>query len=199
MIDSPEKDDPGEGRLAAWSRRKRAVTESELAEPVAEPVIDEEAQAERQAQLLANRQAAEAIDLESLTYESDFAAFLKDGVPTLLRRQALRILWRSDPTLAVLDGLNDYDLNYADPKYILTNFQSAWQIGKGYLKKEIEKGREDARQMEPETEPEIEAVEEEAPAQIEPPDDEPLPVPVSIAEPEPEPLGRTSLRSRLLG
>lgn len=50
--------------------------------------------------------------IESLTGESDFTPFLKKGVPTLLKRAALRKLWSTDPVLANLDGLNDYDDNF---------------------------------------------------------------------------------------
>lgn len=51
-------------------------------------------------------------DPESLTYESDFSAFLKDGVSDEVRKLALRKLWRSNPVLANLDGLNDYDEDF---------------------------------------------------------------------------------------
>jgi hypothetical protein len=37
---------------------------------------------------------------------------MKQAVPEELRRLALRKLWRSDPVLANVDGLNDYDLDY---------------------------------------------------------------------------------------
>ena len=50
--------------------------------------------------------------IESLTGDSDFTPFLKKGVPTLLKRAALRKLWSTDPVLANLDGLNDYDDNF---------------------------------------------------------------------------------------
>ena len=50
--------------------------------------------------------------IESLTGESDFTPFLKKGVPTFLKRAALRKLWSTDPVLANLDGLNDYDDNF---------------------------------------------------------------------------------------
>jgi len=50
--------------------------------------------------------------IESLTGGSDFTPFLKKGVPTLLKRAALRKLWSTDPVLANLDGLNDYDDNF---------------------------------------------------------------------------------------
>ena len=51
-------------------------------------------------------------DIESLDKDSDYTTFLREGVPEVLRNQALRKLWRSDPVLPCLDGLNDYDENF---------------------------------------------------------------------------------------
>lgn len=128
-----------EGRnfLARWSDRKRSVRE---AEPEAEPVVPEEAElvsaeveptvdeeAER------NRLAAEEVDLETLGFESDYGVFLKRGVPSLLKRQALKKLWASSPVLANVDGLNDYDENFADPA--LNIYRSSWEAGRGFLRK----------------------------------------------------------------
>jgi hypothetical protein len=78
-----------------------------------------------------NLAAAEAIDLETLSYDSDYELFLKEGVPEELKNQAMRKLWRSNPVLANVDGLNDYDENFADPA--LNTFTSIWQVGKGFL------------------------------------------------------------------
>ena len=47
--------------------------------------------------------------LESLNEASDFSVFMADGVPDGVRRAALRRLWRLDPVLANLDGMNDYE------------------------------------------------------------------------------------------
>lgn len=54
------------------------------------------------------------LDIKSLTADYDFSRFLKDDVPEFLRRKALRQLWRTNPILANLDGLNEYDLDYRD-------------------------------------------------------------------------------------
>lgn len=127
------------GFLSRWSRRKLSEPEEEdNAGKVAEvdaipanPEDQEETEEER-----ANREAAEAIDLEELTYESDFSLFMKTGVPLALRNAAMRKLWTSNPILANVDGLAEYDDNYADPA--LNVFKSAWEAGRGYLKKELE-------------------------------------------------------------
>lgn len=139
-------DDRDEGFLQRWSRRKRQVAEEDagpevdIASPqegavdaaAAEPVS---AGAVEDPELIANREAAEAVDLETLTYDSDFTVFMKRGVPEALKNAALRKLWRSNPILAAVDGLNDYDLDYRTIDTVLTNFQSAWKVGKGYSDK----------------------------------------------------------------
>jgi hypothetical protein len=51
-------------------------------------------------------------DIETLDKDSDFTPFLADGVPEVVKKLALRKLWGSDPVLANLDGLNDYDEDF---------------------------------------------------------------------------------------
>lgn len=125
------------GFLGRWSRRKRqaqkdgeeALHEERKGEGPAETArtVEEEETAEHKA----NREAAEAVDLYSLTYESDFTVFTKAGVPETLRRMAMRRLWTSNPVLANLDGLNDYDEDFSDPRFNV--FKSAWNVVGGYL------------------------------------------------------------------
>ena len=129
------------GFFSRWSDRKRAIAAGvDVVEddPQLPPVdLTESAKAEeeaaRLAELTANREAAEAIDIDALDYDSDYSAFFKDGVPTLLRQKAMRLLWRSNPILANVDGLCDYDENFGDPALILEKFESAYRIGKGYF------------------------------------------------------------------
>ncbi len=71
--------------------------------------------------------------VESLTADSDFTAFLQTSVPPVLKKAALRKLWKSDPVLANVDGLNDYDENFAKMglgKVVKT----AYHVGKGMIK-----------------------------------------------------------------
>ncbi|MEM8794396.1 MAG: DUF3306 domain-containing protein [Pseudomonadota bacterium] len=141
------------GFFSRWSDRKRAVAAGEAVaedapglavETPADTVpVTEELTAERREELEQNRLAAEAIDIDSLDYTSDYSAFFKDGVPTMLRQKALKVLWRSNPILANVDGLCDYDENFGDPSLILTKFESAYKIGKGYLTDEDDEATED--------------------------------------------------------
>jgi len=70
-------------------------------------------------------------DLDTLNKDSDFTAFLQDGVPDALRRQALRKLWRTDPVLANLDGLNDYDEDYNLSEPLVKAVKTVYEAAKG--------------------------------------------------------------------
>ena len=134
MTRKPQDTDDGGNLFARWSRRKLAakaeVPEEPAAAPGAAPVPDVP-EADEDPVLKANREEAEAIDIDALTYESDFSPFLKSGVPGILRRRALRKLWTSHPVLANVDGLNDYDMDFNVTE--TAAFRSAWEVGKGYV------------------------------------------------------------------
>ena len=70
--------------------------------------------------------------LESLTADSDFTPFLHADVPSILKKAALRKLWKSDPVLANVDGLNDYDEDFARMG-LGKVVQTAYQVGKGMI------------------------------------------------------------------
>ena len=77
--------------------------------------------------------------IDSLTKESDFTPFLADKVPEFIRRRALAVLWRSDPVLANLDGLNDYDLNYRLIDTLIDAAKdTAYRVGKGFARDDDE-------------------------------------------------------------
>ncbi|EAU40784.1 hypothetical protein FP2506_17889 [Fulvimarina pelagi HTCC2506] len=136
--------DAEDGFLSRWSRRKRAVAEEEAApkvcpedEPRDDPAdlaaADEHVakEAEDLAEMERNRLEAEAIDLDALGNGDDFSAFFKKGVPHLLKRQAMRKLWTTNPVFANLDGLNDYDQDFRNPAHNV--YKSIWQAGRGFL------------------------------------------------------------------
>ncbi|MDX1576289.1 MAG: DUF3306 domain-containing protein, partial [Kiloniellales bacterium] len=75
-------------------------------------------------------------DIESLDETSDFAPFMAEGVPEILRRRALRKLWRLNPVFANLDGLNDYDEDFTDAATVLSELKTAYKVGKGMFDKE---------------------------------------------------------------
>lgn len=123
------------GFLQRWSERKISgpevdATEDALAKAV--PVDEIPATDETSVDTEAPPPVTEA-DLENLTYESDYTKFMGEHVPEALRRRALRQLWRSDPILANLDGLNDYDDDFTDAALAVKVLKTAHKVGQGYL------------------------------------------------------------------
>lgn len=141
-----------ESVFSRWSRRKRSVVREDQSRPgldpgplaapgevpgevpgqardalpIAEPETEEE-----EAALL------EQLGLplpESLGEGDDFAPFMKSGVPEFLRKRALRVLWRSNPILANLDGLNDYDEDFNSPELTKKVLATGYQVGRGFIK-----------------------------------------------------------------
>lgn len=114
---SRRKHEARKGGDAATSRRITPAPETVATDPSSEPAAGDEppAQTPAPAPAAVGEDSApapapdELPDVETLSYESDFTVFLREGVPDLVRRQALRKLWSSAPVLANLDGLNDYD------------------------------------------------------------------------------------------
>lgn len=128
-----------EGFLKRWSRRKVEARDAP------EEATAEEQQDAPAAALPSEPRAPEdedgALDLEalpdidSLTYESDFTVFMRKGVPPDLRRRALQKLWRSNPTLANLDGLVEYGEDYTKVGTVKQVVRTAYQVGRGMLER----------------------------------------------------------------
>jgi Protein of unknown function (DUF3306) len=133
-------DENGEGFTSRWSRRKRETQVKEPAEPLA-PAGPEAAPAQPLAPAAAGEaptspsdsEVPELPDPDTLDAEADFTVFLKDNVPEALRRRALRRLWRLDPVLANLDGLNDYDDDFTDAAMVVEGLKTLYKVGKGFV------------------------------------------------------------------
>jgi len=142
--------------LARWSQRKLAARRHDAAAPV---VDESRSDSRRDEEQLASRgdvgssvetlekkaetapatfDASQLPPIDELTAESDYTGFLAKGVPEALTRAALRKLWLSDPVLANLDGLNNYDEDYNVVDQIITAAQTSYRPGLGYFD-EIEK------------------------------------------------------------
>ena len=137
-----------EGFLQRWSRRK-----AEAREPLEQPAQAQATAPQRatapqasdpQAPAPAEARARDADDapdldalpdIETLTYESDFTAFMRKGVPPELRKRALQRLWRSNPTLANLDGLVEYGEDYTKIGTVKQVVRTAYQVGRGMLER----------------------------------------------------------------
>lgn len=112
MADRIDKTRDGETFLSRWSRRKHASTR-EAAAPPSVPASTATSASPATAAVPALEPAPVAAlpPVESLTFDSDFAAFLRPGVDPTLRQSALRTLLR-DPHFNVMDGLDVYIDDY---------------------------------------------------------------------------------------
>ncbi|HWT09671.1 MAG TPA: DUF3306 domain-containing protein [Roseomonas sp.] len=104
-----------EGFLSRWSRRKRAAeaglpepqppapapeaTPAAIPPPAEEPPFD----------------ITTLPPVDSLTIDSDFAAFLRKEVPEALKRAALQKAWTLDPAIRDFIGPADYAWDYNAP------------------------------------------------------------------------------------
>lgn len=120
---TPKAPAGGEPFLSRWSRRKQAAKAQEP-EAVPPPPPPEQPSAP----------APPPPDLppvESLGKESDYSAFLKDGVPRELKQAALQRLWQSDPALMAPEIMDLHMGDYATPAGEVV--RTAWRLGKGVL------------------------------------------------------------------
>lgn len=121
--------------LGRWSRRKAEARRAVEAPP--EPVEAEVEPAPAAAQPEPQQPAEppeppELPDPETLDQSSDFRPFLADGVPAALRRQALRRLWRVNPIINSLDGLDDYYVtnDFTDAATVVPDLKTVYRVGK---------------------------------------------------------------------
>jgi hypothetical protein len=119
--------------FSRWSDRKRKVateqTEPETDAP--EEQVAVQGADETEAELLVRLKLP---DPDSLGAGDDFSVFMSKRVPEFLRRRALRRLWRSNPVLANVDGLNDYDDDFRSPELTQKVLKTAYQVGKGIVR-----------------------------------------------------------------
>ncbi|MBS1303727.1 DUF3306 domain-containing protein [Loktanella sp. SALINAS62] len=126
--------------VASFFERRRAGLKAEA-----------EAEAAKHADVAAEAAQEPSVDLDDLPEEDvlrllnlpdpdtlktgdDFAAFMAKAVPAYLRKRALRTLWRSNPVLACVDGLNDYDDDYRAMAMDQGPVRTSYQVGRGLLK-----------------------------------------------------------------
>ncbi len=156
--------------LSRWSRRKRgALPEDAAAEPAAQvaEVESSDREAEGDPEVI-----AQLPDIDVMDDSSDFTVFLQTGVPEALRRRALRKLWRVNPVLANLDGLNDYDEDYTQMGVLGEGLKTLYKVGKGFVTDEEDVLVADETQPDVADEPNSEniepaaAIESEGPATV---------------------------------
>ena len=114
----PPLAEPEEGEIemeaaAPEALALKAQLEAEKAEREEEETEEERELTPEQAEAV-----AKLPPLESLDKDSDFTPFFADNIPDFLKRQAYRVLWRSNPFFNVRDGLDDYDEDFGLSKLI---------------------------------------------------------------------------------
>jgi hypothetical protein len=118
-----------------WSERKTA-------ERVAQPPANEENPDQLEVALVKGQDETSDEDLpipedlpdvNTLDQNSDYSLFMRKGTPEHLKRLALKKLFHSDPALAVLDGLNDYDEDYSMIGMVAEAISTRYQPGKGMV------------------------------------------------------------------
>jgi hypothetical protein len=126
-----------DGFVSRWSQRKRQARVADPKDqdetPLQEPTGQGEPEPAPDSAAPDEAAAADLPDPDTLNADSDFTVYLKDGVPEALRRRALRRLWRSNPLLANVDGLNDYDLDYTDKATVVAGLKTLYQVGRGFV------------------------------------------------------------------
>ncbi len=159
-----ERDD---GFLSRWSRRKRdperepdPTVESDEAKPGRAAIPQDIPEGDEEAG--DPEVIAKLPDIESLDEGSDFTPFMAEGVPEILRRRALRKLWRLNPVFAHLDGLAEYDEDFTIAANLLSEVKTVYKVGRGMVEREAP--RETPRQTD-ESERAEEREEERPPAE----------------------------------
>lgn len=119
-----------------WSRRKAQV-EAEEAEDVRRTEAAQVAATQKQLEEKTDAEILDEFGLpdpDSLEPGQDIAGFMNKAVPERLRRRAMRQLWRLNPVLANLDGLNDYDGDFTNAATDAPGVKTAYVVGKGLLR-----------------------------------------------------------------
>ena len=129
--------------LSRWARRKAEVREEEKREEDARNAPTEPAEvSDGQSGEITEEELAALPDPDSLEHGADFKPFLRPGVPQTLRHRALRRIWRVNPAIGFLDGMNEYDLDYTDAATVVENLKTAYQVGRGFVLPEEEDERD---------------------------------------------------------
>jgi hypothetical protein len=147
--DDAENDD--HGFLSRWSARKTQIVRGES---VPEDSLEEQNEADgtranrendEEATLSDNEllEKYELPDPNDINEEAGLDRFFDGKTPERLRQMALRRLWRINPFFGIVDDMVEYGEDYTDAATVIDGMQTAYQAGKGYLKKAIESGEDD--------------------------------------------------------
>jgi hypothetical protein len=156
-----------ESRLQRWSRKKNEAGKKPDSPPP--PIVESEPSLEEQElatnEALPEHELLAKYDLpnpDAIELGTDITGFMRKEIPEFLRRRALRSLWRSNPVLAVLDGLNDYDEDFTSAATGTSAVKTLYKVGQGMFDKEARKAEKQAekKQEAPEENPVAVQIEE---------------------------------------
>ncbi|MDA7561647.1 DUF3306 domain-containing protein [Alphaproteobacteria bacterium] len=144
-VEAKEEAKEGEGGfLSRWSARKSQIANGEdVPDEVPAPEITEDAGVEDEEDAaLTDAELLEKYDLpdpEAVTEESGLEQFLNGkGLPGRVRQMALRRLWRLNPLFGVVDDMVEYGEDYTDAATVIEGMKTAYTVGKGYKKDDVE-------------------------------------------------------------
>lgn len=127
-----------ESRFGRWSRIKQELRRKDITPPVEEVVESQEENELAVNESLPEEEVLAKYNLpnpDNIELGTDITGFMNKEIPEFLRRKALRSLWRSNPVLHVLDGLNDYDEDYTNAAFAGQVVNTVYKVGEGMFKK----------------------------------------------------------------
>ena len=153
---------PGDELLVQEASLREDLGEDQVPAPLDEEETPDGDDSDTETSANTEPEDFDKIDFEKLNYDSDYTKFMKSNVPESVRKRALRQLWGSNPILANVDGLNDYDDDFTDAALAVKGLlKTSYKVGSGYLTpEELDASySEEARKagVEPEEETETEA------------------------------------------
>ena len=133
------------GFLSRWSARKAeiaragAVRDDDIDEQNEANLAGPDKESDEEAALTDDEllEKYELPDPNDITEEAGLDRFFDGKTPERLRQMALRRLWRINPFFGIVDDMVEYGEDYTDAATVIDGMQTAYQAGKGYLKKAI--------------------------------------------------------------
>lgn len=141
---SRDDESRGEDFASRWSRLKRDTRAPAPGTPETSPAPAGEAEDERSDEEILSELGLP--DPETLKPGDDVKAFMASAVPARIRNRVLRKLWVSNPVLANLDRLVDYDDDFTDAAMVPEILNTAYKVGRGWLEAEDETAAPDAEE-----------------------------------------------------
>ena len=133
MAGDPNSKQAEQPFLRRWSERKRATAASQTEETESRDQETLEEAGEAPVEMSEQEIEAKLAEIDQMGEGDDFKPLIKSSMPEVVRRAALRRLWRSNPIFGLRDGLNDYDLDYTNAATVVENLKTAYKVGKGYF------------------------------------------------------------------